>query len=229
MSFTQQYIRNFQQDTTSITPLIIDMRWAILLLERLTNRSMESLEAYREEATLGISLYSRPEDKKLFDISTVQTFIRDIALIPYEKKHIYILRDIDTGSPEAMNALLKILEECPAYAAILLVVTDPNALLPTIHSRCINAFKTDMIDPLPWDIEWFLKEHAQWKPASLASYLHREKIEKNIALSLLQSYLPYADQYMLEQIEWAIIQIKNGFDTPKNMLEVVFLNPTRNS
>ncbi len=39
-----------------------------------------------------------------------------------------------------MNALLKILEECPIYASILLVVEDSEALLETIHSRCIDLY-----------------------------------------------------------------------------------------
>lgn len=38
---------------------------------------------------------------------------------------------------QAQNALLKTLEEPPAYAVILLLATNADALLPTILSRCV--------------------------------------------------------------------------------------------
>jgi DNA polymerase III subunit delta' len=65
----------------------------------------------------------------------------DISEIPYEKKHIYILRDFDEATREAMNATLKILEEPPEYAIIALVVKNPESLLETIHSRTLNLFR----------------------------------------------------------------------------------------
>ncbi|MEG1579260.1 MAG: hypothetical protein RR336_10885, partial [Oscillospiraceae bacterium] len=36
----------------------------------------------------------------------------------------------------AQNALLKVLEEGPPYAAFLLLCENPSALLPTVVSRC---------------------------------------------------------------------------------------------
>ena len=41
------------------------------------------------------------------------------------------------SSPEAANALLKILEEPPADTTIILTTSDPEALLPTIRSRTL--------------------------------------------------------------------------------------------
>ena len=42
----------------------------------------------------------------------------------------------DEMTPAAANALLKILEEPPPRAALLLVAHQPARLLPTIRSRC---------------------------------------------------------------------------------------------
>ncbi len=43
------------------------------------------------------------------------------------------------SSPEAANALLKILEEPPADTTIVLTASDPEALLPTIRSRTLGV------------------------------------------------------------------------------------------
>jgi DNA polymerase III delta prime subunit len=41
-----------------------------------------------------------------------------------------------------MNALLKVLEDTPTHAIILLVVSDRETLLETIHSRTIDLFRS---------------------------------------------------------------------------------------
>jgi DNA polymerase-3 subunit delta' len=79
-----------------------------------------------------------------FPIIEIRKFISDTAKIPYEGKHIYILSGIDTGSLEAMNALLKVLEDTPRHAIILLVVSDRESLLETIHSRTIDLFRSEI-------------------------------------------------------------------------------------
>lgn len=40
-------------------------------------------------------------------------------------------------TPQAQNALLKTLEEPPAYAVILILTSNVEELLPTIISRCV--------------------------------------------------------------------------------------------
>lgn len=59
-----------------------------------------------------------------------------LALKPYRAQHrLVIIRDAHLLTPEAGNALLKILEEPPEYA-ILILVTDEAAIMETILSRC---------------------------------------------------------------------------------------------
>ena len=49
---------------------------------------------------------------------------------------VVIIDDADLMNPTAANALLKMLEEPPARAMLLLVSHQPTGLLPTIRSRC---------------------------------------------------------------------------------------------
>ncbi|HHX91091.1 MAG TPA: DNA polymerase III subunit delta', partial [Paracoccus sp.] len=51
-------------------------------------------------------------------------------------RRVVIVDAADEMNPNAANALLKLLEEPPAGAVLLLVAHQPSALLPTIRSRC---------------------------------------------------------------------------------------------
>lgn len=62
----------------------------------------------------------------------------DIAIKPYSSPYkIYIMNEAEKMTVQAQNALLKTLEEPPAYAVILLLTTNVNTLLSTILSRCV--------------------------------------------------------------------------------------------
>ena len=63
----------------------------------------------------------------------------DIVIKPYSSKYkIYIVPDADMMSVQAQNALLKTIEEPPVYAVVMLLADNPDALLPTISSRCVQ-------------------------------------------------------------------------------------------
>lgn len=62
----------------------------------------------------------------------------DIAIKPYSSPYkIYVMNEAEKMTVQAQNALLKTLEEPPAYAVILLLTTNVNNLLSTILSRCV--------------------------------------------------------------------------------------------
>lgn len=63
----------------------------------------------------------------------------DIMIKPYQGPYkIYIMNEAEKMTVQAQNALLKTLEEPPAYAVILLLTTSVEEMLPTIVSRCVN-------------------------------------------------------------------------------------------
>ena len=57
---------------------------------------------------------------------------------PSLKRKVFIIDDADTMNEQAQNALLKILEEPPKYATIILVTSNKEKLLNTIKSRVID-------------------------------------------------------------------------------------------
>ena len=141
-SLLDRYISTFALDTAT-TPAIVTSHDALTIVERWSGRSLSSLDSLHKEYIPGVWLYETPEDKVEFPIIVVRKFISDTAQIPYEGKYIYILSGVDTASLEAMNALLKVLEDTPRHAIILLVVGDREALLETIHSRTIDLFRQE--------------------------------------------------------------------------------------
>ena len=65
---------------------------------------------------------------------------------PFEARHrVFVLEAADTMNDEAANALLKTLEEPPAYVVLLLLTDRVTQVLPTIASRCQHV----RFDPLP--------------------------------------------------------------------------------
>jgi len=64
--------------------------------------------------------------------------VNDIQIKPYNGKYkIYIVAEAEKMTIQAQNALLKTLEEPPAYGVILLLTRNASVLLDTIRSRCV--------------------------------------------------------------------------------------------
>ena len=76
-------------------------------------------------------------EKKTVPVDLVRQARSDIFVRPNEADHkIYLFpRGQDMAEP-SQNALLKILEEPPAYGVFLLLTENPEKLLPTVRSRC---------------------------------------------------------------------------------------------
>lgn len=83
----------------------------------------------------------------------------DVAIKPYSSKYkVYIINEAEKMTPQAQNAILKTLEEPPAYAVIILLVSNINTLLPTILSRCVVLNMKPVRDAL---VKRYLMEELQ--------------------------------------------------------------------
>ena len=80
--------------------------------------------------------HEKPNTISVDDIRTQVN--NDVGIKPYSSPYkIYIISEAEKMTPQAQNAILKTLEEPPAYAVMLLLTSNINALLPTIISRCV--------------------------------------------------------------------------------------------
>lgn len=70
-------------------------------------------------------------------IEQTRSILETIVFRPFEAKYrVYIIEDAHTVTDAACNQLLKILEEPPPYAVIILTIHDISTLPPTVISRC---------------------------------------------------------------------------------------------
>lgn len=83
-------------------------------------------------------LLLQPEgDSRVIKIEKIRDLIHTLSLMPVQgNRRVAILREADALQEAAANALLKTLEEPPAFALLILTSSRPSALLPTLRSRC---------------------------------------------------------------------------------------------
>ncbi len=78
-------------------------------------------------------------EKKTVPVDLIREARADMFIRPNEgERKIYLFpRAQDMGLP-GQNALLKVLEEPPSYGVFLLITDNPDKLLPTVRSRCVE-------------------------------------------------------------------------------------------
>lgn len=91
--------------------------------------------------------HEKPNSISVDDIRTQLN--NDIVIKPYSSAYkVYIVEDADLMTVQAQNALLKTIEEPPAYAVIMLLTENAEILLPTIRSRCVMMKLRNIKDKL---------------------------------------------------------------------------------
>ena len=102
-------------------------------------------------------IHEKPNSISVEDIR--EQINHDIVIKPYSSKYkIYIVPEADLMTVQAQNALLKTLEEPPAYGVIILLTENAEVLLPTIRSRCVMLKLRNVKDAL---VRKYLMEQLQ--------------------------------------------------------------------
>ncbi len=110
-----------------------------------------------------------PEHKNVA-VKIIRDVREDMFIRPNEgDRKIYFLPQ--SLGVEGQNALLKILEEPPAYGVFLLSTDNPETLLPTVRSRCVEL----RLQPLGPDVleKALTREFPQAEPAAIAGAIAR--------------------------------------------------------
>jgi len=102
-------------------------------------------------------IHEKPNTVSIDDIR--EQLVGDIQIKPYQSKYkVYIVPDAEKMNVQAQNALLKTIEEPPAYAVILFLTTNASSFLPTILSRCVTLNMKPVPDE---EVRRYLMEHVE--------------------------------------------------------------------
>lgn len=80
--------------------------------------------------------HEKPGSIGVDDIRT--QLVNDMLIKPYSSPYkIYIIDEAEKLTVQAQNAMLKTIEEPPAYGIVILLASNPDIFLQTILSRCV--------------------------------------------------------------------------------------------
>jgi len=103
-----------------------------------------------------------PVARPMLRIGQLRAVQRAAYFQPMGRRRVFILDGADTMRWDVANVFLKILEEPPGSATLILTAPSPYSLLPTIVSRCLQFH----FAPLPQaDVEKILQDKTDRKPA----------------------------------------------------------------
>lgn len=139
-------------------------------------------EAITDRVKTGV--YAPPPPEEAIFVATIRAMVHSAALAPaLAARSVYILGDADRmvireGAEEAAGAFLKLLEEPPARATIILTSSEPGALIPTIRSRVVAL----RVAPLgPEAVDAVLAEPAMREALDAAGAPARREEQRRLA------------------------------------------------
>lgn len=149
-------------------------------------------------------IYVTHEKPASIGVDDIREQINDTIMVrPYSSQYkIYIVDEAQKMTVQAQNALLKTIEEPPAYAVIMLLTTNQDAFLQTILSRCVQLKLKPLKDSV---VKTYLEEKLQVKDiqAEIYSAFARGNLGKAIHLAQSEDF-----KMMYEEILKLLKEIK---------------------
>jgi DNA polymerase-3 subunit delta' len=105
-----------------------------------------------------------PVARPMLRVGQLRAVQRAAYFQPMGRRRVFILDGAETMRWDVANVFLKILEEPPGSATLILTAPSPYALLPTIVSRCLQFHFAPLPQPA---VEKILKEKTDRKPAEI--------------------------------------------------------------
>jgi DNA polymerase-3 subunit delta' len=114
--------------------------------------------------------FARPEGKTQFPVDLIREIKRQVYIRPNESDHkVILIENAEEMNAAAANALLKVLEEPPAYLVFILTCSNLSALPETIPSRCI-CLETHEVTARRAE-QWLLRQYPDAGPDRLEKAL----------------------------------------------------------
>ena len=105
-----------------------------------------------------------PVARPMLRVGQLRAVQRAAYFQPMGRRRVFIIDSAETMRWDVANVFLKILEEPPGSATLILTAPSPYNLLPTIVSRCLQFHFAPL--PMP-EVEAILKKKADLSPAEI--------------------------------------------------------------
>jgi DNA polymerase-3 subunit delta' len=148
-----------------------------------------------------------PVARPMIRVGQLRAVQRAAYFKPQGRRRIFILDGADTMRWNDADLFLKILEEPPESATLILLAPTPDSLLSTIRSRCLQFHFAPV--PVP-QIEAFLKGRAEMKPADRKLAAQLSDGSPGVALSIDLAESERLRRSVLRLLEQAIAGEKYG-------------------
>jgi DNA polymerase III subunit delta' len=187
---------------------------------------------FSEHPDIGLIL---PYGKNIL-VDAIRELETEANFRPYEAKaRFFVIDDADKMNDAASNALLKTLEEPPAASHIFLIASRPDALLPTIRSRCqtlrFAPIETKEIENYLAETKRFSTEDARLLARlsggrlghAIETDVEKFKAQRAAMLSVLESILVKENRAELLRIgeEMNDAKHKDEFETRLDILQTL--------
>lgn len=134
-------------------------------------------------------------------IDTVRDIIHQSQYKPIEGScKVWLLDEIHKFSNDAMNALLKILEDTPAHVYFILCTTEPQKVITAIHGRC-SKFQMKTLTDL--EMKSLLKGIVRSEEESVSTEVYEQIIQDSLghprdAIQILEQVLSVSKEKRLD-------------------------------
>jgi hypothetical protein len=138
-------------------------------------------------------------------IDDVKTMQKTLYFKPFRGDiKAVIVKDAHLLTPEAQNALLKVLEEPPSHTLIILTTETEEAMLPTVISRCrVITLKEETIalsDTERNELKTLLSEIPKWGSGDVLKQAEKLAKNKDEAIIWLEKMILITRTTLISQI-----------------------------
>ncbi len=143
-------------------------------------------------------IFSFKDEENKIKVKDIKEFLEKVFITPSFKAQIFIIENISRMTEESANSCLKVFEEPPLWNIIFLTSESESSILETILSRCtiINLKKQD--DNIKSEFYYtMIDDYIRWINHTLASYIFKEKLEKDDYINILRNIIFYLKEKLI--------------------------------
>ena len=156
-----------------------------------------------------------PVANPMLRIGQLRAVQRAAYFQPQSRRRVFILDGADTMRWDVANVFLKILEEPPPSATLILLAPSPHSLLPTIVSRCLQFHFAPLAGA---EVEKILARGSHRKPAERKLAAQLAEGSPGLALEMDVAAAQEARRQALRILERAASGILRGVPQPQENL-----------